>query len=34
MTVEDMKEPLVFVEKKEDWYDRLIEEITYYYENN
>jgi hypothetical protein len=34
MTVENMSEPLVFIEKKEDWYDRLIEEITYYYENN
>jgi len=34
MTIEDSMEPRVFIEKKEDWYDKLIEEITYYYENN
>lgn len=34
MTVDGLNEPLVFVERKEDWIDELIETITYYYENN
>jgi hypothetical protein len=34
MTIEDAMEPRIFIEKKEDWYDKLIEEITYYYEKN
>lgn len=34
MTIENVMEPKIFIEKKEDWYDKLIEEITYYYENS
>ena len=34
MTVEGENEPLIFIEKTNDWVDKLIEEVTYYYENN
>jgi CRISPR/Cas system-associated exonuclease Cas4 (RecB family) len=34
MTVEGEPDPLIFIEKTNDWVDKLIEEVTYYYENN
>tara|TARA_A100001011_G_scaffold213998_1_gene222053 strand:- start:1754 stop:2422 length:669 start_codon:yes stop_codon:yes gene_type:complete len=34
MTVEGEDTPLVFIEKTNDWVDKLIEEVTYYYEHN
>ena len=33
MTVEGEPDPLIFIEKTNDWVDKLIEEVTYYYEN-
>ena len=34
MTVEGEDTPLVFIEKTNDWVDKLIEEVTYYYEHS
>lgn len=34
MIVDGSSTPVIFVEKKEDWIDKLIDEITYFYENN
>ena len=33
MVVDEDDTPIIFIEKKEDWIDPLINEITYYYEN-